>query len=309
MKIKASFFLAMLACSSCLASCALGNGAPSEDTAVSESSYDETKSIVSESSYDETKSLNNLEFEVISEDEKTVEVKGYKIYYGDFRDGEEVVIPKTVNGYRVVAIGDGAFTARRSDSGSDSEYSKIKAALRNLKKIIIPSSVTSIGSSAFKGCTSLPSVIIPSSVTSIGGSAFYGCSSLTSVTIPSSVTSIGAATFRECSSLTSISIPSSVASIEGCAFTDWSSLTSISIPEGVTSLGDSAFSSCSSLTSVTIPSSVTSIGSWVFCYSSALTELRFLGTTTQWRAVSKDSAWATLSYLRSVVCSDGTIYL
>ena len=32
---------------------------------------------------------------------------------------------------------------------------------------------------------------IGSAVTSIGGSAFYGCSGLTSVTIPNSVTSIG----------------------------------------------------------------------------------------------------------------------
>ena len=34
-------------------------------------------------------------------------------------------------------------------------------------------------------------VVIPDSVTSIGDSAFWGCSSLTSVTIPDSVTSIG----------------------------------------------------------------------------------------------------------------------
>ena len=37
----------------------------------------------------------------------------------------------------------------------------------------------------------LTSIEIPSSVTSIGSSAFYNCSSLTSIVIPSSVTSIG----------------------------------------------------------------------------------------------------------------------
>ena len=36
-------------------------------------------------------------------------------------------------------------------------------------------SVTSIGNSAFRGCTGLTSVIIPNSVTSIGDWAFYGC--------------------------------------------------------------------------------------------------------------------------------------
>ena len=61
--------------------------------------------------------------------------------------------------------------------------------------------VTSIGASAFNGCSGLTSVTIPSSVTSIGASAFNGCSGLTSVTIPSSVESIGSWAFFYCSSL------------------------------------------------------------------------------------------------------------
>ena len=44
--------------------------------------------------------------------------------------------------------------------------------------------MTSIGYSAFGGCTSLTSVVIPDSVASIGDRAFYNCSVLTSVTIP-----------------------------------------------------------------------------------------------------------------------------
>ena len=63
----------------------------------------------------------------------------------------------------------------------------------------IPNSVTSIGDSAFWGCSSLTSIIIPNSVTRIGGGAFGNCDSLTSVTIPNSVTSIGAYAFSDCS--------------------------------------------------------------------------------------------------------------
>ena len=70
--------------------------------------------------------------------------------------------------------------------------------------LAIPDSVTSIGCSAFDGCTSLTSITIPDSVTSIGDRAFYGCYSLTSITIPNSVTSIGKWAFYECSSLTSV---------------------------------------------------------------------------------------------------------
>ena len=125
-------------------------------------------------------------------------------------------------------------------------------------------SVTSIGGSAFYGCSSLTSITIPNSVTSIGDKTFFGCSSLTSVTIPDGVTSIGDDAFSYCRSLTSVTIPNSVTSIGSSAFSDCSSLTSVTIPDGVTSIGKNAFSVCSSLTSVTIPNSVTSIGGGAF---------------------------------------------
>ena len=79
-------------------------------------------------------------------------------------------------------------------------------------------SVTSIGSSAFSGCSGLKSIIIGNSVTSIGESAFNGCKGLTSVTIPNSVTSIGEWAFMYCSALTSVTIPNSVTSIGEGAF-------------------------------------------------------------------------------------------
>ena len=112
---------------------------------------------------------------------------------------------------------------------------------------IIPNSVTSIGNSAFYGCSSLTSVIIPEGVTSIGNSAFYGCSGLTSINIPEGVTSIGNYAFDGCRGLTSINIPEGVTSIGNSAFYGCSSLTSVTIPESVTSIGESAFSGCSGL--------------------------------------------------------------
>ena len=144
----------------------------------------------------------------------------------------------------------------------------------------IPNSVTSIGSSAFNGCSGLTSVTIPESVTSIGSYAFSKCSGLTSVIIPKSVTSIKESAFSGCSGLTSVTIPESVTSIEGSAFSGCSGLTSVTIPESVTSIGESAFYYCSGLTSVTIPNSVTSIGDYAFDGCSSLTSVTIPNSVT-----------------------------
>ena len=119
------------------------------------------------------------------------------------------------------------------------------------KSTTIPNSVTSIGGSAFSGCSGLTSVTIPNSVTRIGDGAFYR-SGLVSVTIPNSVTSIGYATFRDCRGLTSVTIGNGVTTIEENAFYNCRTLTSIDIPSSVTSIGYSAFSVCIGLSSVIV---------------------------------------------------------
>ena len=74
-------------------------------------------------------------------------------------------IPPEHEGKRVTKIGIGAF---------DYSYKKITG-------VVIPNSVTSIGSSAFEGCHCLVNVVIPDSVTSIGADAFYECFKLVEV--------------------------------------------------------------------------------------------------------------------------------
>ena len=144
---------------------------------------------------------------------------------------------------------------------------------QNIKSYVIPSSVTSIGDSAFYGCRSLSEIVIPSSVTSIGKGAFSYCRSLSEIFIPSSVTSIGKGAFAICDSLSEIVIPSSVTSIGKGAFSYCRSLSEIVIPSSVTSIGDSAFSYCDSLSEIVIPSSVISIGKGVFSYCGSLSEI------------------------------------
>ena len=158
-------------------------------------------------------------------------------------------------------------------------------------------SVTSIGSSAFKGCSGLTSIKIPSSVTSIGDEAFQGCYQLTSLIFEdgNKGLSLGSSVFFYCQLVTvylgrnivtespfagqrkliSLTIGNSVTSIGSNAFANCSGLTSIKISGNVTSIGSRAFDNCSRLTSIKIPGSVISIGDEAFYDCSGLTSLIF----------------------------------
>ena len=68
----------------------------------------------------------------------------------------------------------------------------------------IPAAVTSIGASAFQGCTGLTSIIIPDTITSLGNNAFNGCISLTTCTMNSNVTTIGTNVFTGNTSFTTL---------------------------------------------------------------------------------------------------------
>ena len=120
----------------------------------------------------------------------------------------------------------------------------------NIKSIIIPDSVKSIGYDAFGHCESLKSVVIPDSVRSIGHGAFYKCESLTSIIIPDLVESIEYYAFAWCESLKSIIIPDSVESIGNWAFYGCKKLKSIVISNSVKIIGDYDFWGCKSLKSV-----------------------------------------------------------
>ena len=128
-----------------------------------------------------------------------------------------------------------------------------------LTSVVIPESVTSISSGAF-GYNKLTSVVIPKSMISIGNEAF-SFNQLASITIPENLTSIGSSAFSS-NRLTSLVIPDSVTYIGSNAFTN-NRLISVVISESITSIGIGTFSN-NQLTNVLIPESVISIESDAF---------------------------------------------
>ena len=215
---------------------------------------------------------------------------GYSAFWG-CSELTSITIPNSVTSISYSAFsGCSGLTSIEVTAGNAKYHSqgnciietKNKTLILGCKNSVIPvdGSVTSIGYSAFRGCSGLTSITIPNGVTLIGDSAFSDCSGLTSITIPDSVTSICDRAFSGCSGLTNITIGNSVTSIGNSAFSGCSGLASITIPNGVTSIGDAAFLHCSGLTSIKIPDSVTSIGDYAFNGCSGLTSITITDSVT-----------------------------
>lgn len=128
------------------------------------------------------------------------------------------------------------------DSVTTLHTSAFESAFKNGGSITInpTSQLTSIGNKAFAGSNQLKSIYIPSTVTSIGETAFYSSGITTIENFENcQITVIRASTFEAASKLTSIKLPETVTTIEAKAFNGNTSLKKIYIPASVTSMADS----------------------------------------------------------------------
>ena len=196
------------------------------------------------------------------------------------------------------------------------------------KNTIIPNSVTAIASYAFEEITSLTVITIPVSITTIGGSAFIGCtglrtvnwyskncedftyhyespfygltgittfnfgneveripaylcfglSGLTAIEIPDSAIIIGQNAFHACTGLTTAVVGNSVTTIGSDAFSNCSNMTSLTLGESVAEILFAAFAECHKLPSLTIPDSTIKIGQYAFANCKSMATVCFGGS-------------------------------
>lgn len=123
--------------------------------------------------------------------------------------------------------------------------------------------IEEIESSAFSG-TALTSLELPSSITTIGGSAFKDCKELKSLTVagdksgnntlPAGVSGMNTATFQNCTSLTSFVIPASWGgkTMNNNYFNGCTSLATITVPGDLKYNSTNCFSNCNALKTVYI---------------------------------------------------------
>ena len=151
-----------------------------------------------------------------------------------------------------------------------------------VKKLVVNSGITYIGSSTFEGLDQLTSVSLPDTMEYIGWDAFSDCASLTSIVVPEGIKVLYANTFARCTSLRSVKLPSTLEWINDCIFSGCTSLQDIVLPEGIDYIPWRMFDGCTSLRSVTIPGSIMSVSNDAFSGCTALTSVIFGGSRTDW---------------------------
>ncbi len=151
--------------------------------------------------------------------------------------GGNVVIPSSVKGKPVVAVGNGVF-------GENS----------TVTSVTIPSSILRITERAFENCGELKQVLGCAGLNIIERQAFFGCSKLESIPL-GTVSVIGQSAFSGCLKLNNISL-TNVKSIGNKAFYSCVSLSEVKIPSCTETLEAEAFGECAMLSSVWIPESL-----------------------------------------------------
>ena len=176
------------------------------------------------------------------------------------------------------------------------------ANLSTLETVIIPSTILSIGESAFFRCENLKGVDLPDHLTAISKYLFYNCTSLRSLSIPHGVLQIGYEAFSS-TGLKELIIPEGTIRIEDYAFSDSSELEHIKLPESLKEIGNGVFCDCEKLRNVDLPNGLTQIGR----------------QGSDWKDICNNSSWdqgvlyvgqyiiiATTGTERSIVIHKGT---
>ena len=148
--------------------------------------------------------------------------------------------------------------------------------LDNLHEVVLPASVTDLGTRAFASCIKLFKITMPG-VDFIGTESFAHCESLKEIILPETLGKIWEGAFAGCKALEEINIPSHLKIIDKSAFRN-SGLKSLNIEisdGGKCLVYDKAFASCKHLESVYLNKNVKIMERMAFAGCTSLKTIEF----------------------------------
>ena len=160
----------------------------------------------------------------------------------------------------------------------------------SLRQVTFPYTVFQVSKYAFADCTALTEVTFEPDpdgmrgLSTLGSHAFAGCTSLRAVNVPERLNRIDSYAFSGCSSLEWLPIEQFDV-LEAHSFAGWTGLTNAVLSPSLQELPDGLFDGCTGLQRVTIQDRVTDIGTGVFSGCTALTDVYYTGAQTQWNRI------------------------
>lgn len=168
-----------------------------------------------------------------------------------------------------------------------------------LHSAVLCSGIRSIAEEAFSGC-SIRTISLPSSMDSVGSGAFSGCSALRTVELPHTLARIAPETFARCSSMRCLPDIAALSEVADRAFMS-SGLTQVELPADGPAFGERVFSSCEDLTSVRMQEGVTEVPKGAFHACHALSDVAFSSTVQ----IIREDAFAMCRQLQQILLPDG----
>ena len=146
----------------------------------------------------------------------TLTENGEKVYHG----------ARVYTGLTLTVTGTGEMLRTSTDYGNLQPYGNTGPNSKQLiTEVIIGEGITSINS--FGVYSYIRRISLPSTLTTIPAGAFTKCHALKSIVIPNGVTKINTGTFQDCDSLRSVTIGSGVTEIQGSAFKNCAQLMTV----------------------------------------------------------------------------------
>ena len=144
-----------------------------------------------------------------------------------------------------------------------------------IEKVILPSSLVTIGESAFYRCYALEHIDFPASLQAISRYAFQECTNLREVVLPEGLTTLGDGAFYRCERNTYLKLPTTLQTVSYNAFAYNYNLKQIDFAEGLVNISDGSFYDNYNLASVKFPTTLHYIGGNAFAYNFTLSDVQF----------------------------------
>ena len=146
-------------------------------------------------------------------------------------------------------------TGIKNSCGANCRDIKGGATYEHLKEIVLPNSLTDLGTGCFANQTSLEKINIPNSIKIISSYAFYNCDKLYYISFPKSVRIIESNAFEKCATLPEVKLQN-VRYIGERAFQNCYNLKSIEIDGDIPDLLAYTFDGCFNLQNVKLTDNI-----------------------------------------------------